>query len=72
VIVDDTRYAQMQPVEVSIKSSGYANPSMLGLILLGIVLLPISIRLIAPFVLRLFRRVTRRIKFPKLWTYSKR
>lgn len=71
VFLDDTKYAQMQPVEVSIESTGYANPSMLGLAMLGIVLLPISLKLAAPTLIRLARAIARRIKLPTLWTYKK-
>ena len=72
VVIDDTKYSQMQPVQVSITSTGFASPTMLGLAMLGVILLPVSIRLVGPPILRLIRRLTRRIKFPALWTYKKK
>lgn len=72
VVIDDTKYSQMQPVQVSITSTGFASPTMLGLAMLGVILLPVSIRLVGPPVIRLIRRLTRRIKFPALWTYKKK
>jgi uncharacterized membrane protein len=62
----------MQPVQVSVTSTGFSSPTVLGLAMLGIVLLPITLRLIGPPIVRLFRRLTRRIKLPALWTYSRK
>jgi phosphate ABC transporter phosphate-binding protein len=72
VVIDDTKYSQMQPVQVSITSTGFASPTTLGLVMLGVILLPVSIRLVGPPVIRLIRRLTRRIKLPVLWTYNKK
>lgn len=71
-VIDDTKYSQMQPVQVSITSTGFASPTLLGLAMLGVILLPVSIRLIGPPAIRLARRLTSRIKLPALWTYKKK
>jgi phosphate ABC transporter phosphate-binding protein len=71
-VIDDTKYSQMQPVQVSITSTGFASPTLLGLAMLCVILLPVSIRLIGPPAIRLARRLTSRIKLPALWTYKKK
>jgi phosphate transport system substrate-binding protein len=72
VVVDDTKYAQMQPVQVAITSTGFASPTLLGLAMLGVILLPVAIRLVGPHAIRFTRRLTNRIKLPALWTYKKK
>jgi hypothetical protein len=62
----------MQPVQVTVSTSGFASPTLIGLGLLGIVLLPMSIRLVGPPIYRLAQRLTSQISLPKLWTYRRK
>jgi hypothetical protein len=71
-VIDDTKYSQMQPVQVSITTSSFASPTTLGLGMLGLIMLPRSIRLVGPSVYRLAKRLTRRVKLPRLWTYKQK
>jgi hypothetical protein len=62
----------MQPVQVSVTSSGYASPTLLGLAMLGLILLPIAIRLIGPPIIKFARRYTSRIKIPNLRAFKRK
>jgi ABC-type phosphate transport system substrate-binding protein len=71
-VIDDTKYSQMQPVQVSITTSSFASPTTLGLGMLGIVMLPMSMRLVGPPVLRFTRKLTSRIKLPGSWNFRRK
>lgn len=71
-VIDDTKYSQMQPVQVSITTSSFASPTTLGLGMLGIVMLPMSMRLVGPPVLRFTRKLTSRIKLPGSWSFRRK
>jgi hypothetical protein len=62
----------MQPVQVSVTSAGYATPTFLGLALLGLILLPIAIRLIGPPLVNFARPRLSKLKLPALWTYTRK
>jgi hypothetical protein len=69
VISDETKYAQMQPVEVTLDATGVSTPSRLALILFGLILVPPVARLSWPLLKRLANAVRRRIRLPRLWVY---
>jgi hypothetical protein len=62
----------MQPMQVTVTTSGFASPTLIGLGLLGIVLLPMSIRLVGPPIYRLAQKLTSRMSSSKLWTYRRK
>lgn len=69
IISDETKYAQMQPVEITVEHSGMSTPSQLALALLGLMLLPPAVKLSWPGLKRIARGIKRRLKLPRLWIY---
>jgi hypothetical protein len=71
-VIDNTKYSAMQPMQVTVTTSGFASPTLIGFGLLGIVLLPMSIRLIGPPIYRLAHRLISRMSLSTLWTYRRK